>query len=68
MTVRQAAEYLHITPGRVRHYIAEQRLPAEQLHARTLLLKREDVEAFAATRRPAGRPRAPRPAREGDGG
>ena len=66
MTTAEAARILGVTPGRVRQLVMAGRLhPALRL-ARALLLRRDEVEALAASRLPRGRPRAPRPAREGD--
>ena len=62
MTVREAAERLGVSPGRVRHYILDGRLPALRAHPKLLLLLPADVEAFAASgRHPWGRPRKSAP-------
>ena len=63
--VAQALGYRH--PGSVRKLVELGHLTPERYSPRVVLFRREDVEAYAAARKPRGRPRAPRPAREGDG-
>ena len=55
-TTAQAAEYLGVTPSRVRQLILENRLPAIKV-GRDQLIKRNDLEKFATIPRPrTGRP------------
>jgi excisionase family DNA binding protein len=55
LTVREAAERLGLHESRVRALIHAGELPADRA-GRTLLLRRSDVAAFQARRRPRGRP------------
>lgn len=55
LTVSEAAERLGLHESRVRALIQAGELPAERA-GRTLLLRRSDVSAFQARRRPRGRP------------
>lgn len=55
MTIKQAAEFLGLSYSRVRVLIESKRLKAEHL-ADMWVLRREDVEAFAARPRRPGRP------------
>lgn len=55
ISVKEACKILGLSPTRVRQLIKDGRLPAEKI-GRTFVLNREDVEAFASTPRPQGRP------------
>lgn len=54
-TVKQASEILKVNESRVRQFIYSGRLSAQKL-GRDLLIKTEDVLAFAAVERKTGRP------------
>jgi predicted transcriptional regulator len=57
LSVADAARELGITPARVRYYIKEERLDASHVgHA--YVIRESALKAFAAARRPAGRPKA----------
>ena len=56
MRVTEAAAALGVTTRRVRQLIEEGVLKAESLSPRMYLVERASVEAYARTRRPAGRP------------
>lgn len=53
----KAAELLGVSENRIRQLINSGQLPAERI-GRTFVIRRRDVEAFAAL--PPGRPRYPR--------
>ena len=55
MTVKEAAEILAVTPGRIHQIIRDGQLPAER-PGRDYFLNKEDVEAFKNTIRRRGRP------------
>jgi excisionase family DNA binding protein len=55
MTLREAADLLGVTRGRVYQWVSEGRLPVERHGERATLVRREDV--LSLERRPAGRPR-----------
>jgi excisionase family DNA binding protein len=57
LTTRQVAERLHRSPGHVRKLVEQGRLTPTRLHPRLLLFDAADVERYAATVRPVGRPR-----------
>ncbi len=63
MTTSEAARLLGISQRRVRQIIAEGKLSAEPVHSHLVLVRRADVEAFAAMPRkigwPKGKPRKP---------
>jgi excisionase family DNA binding protein len=48
VTVREAAEMLGVSASRVHQLIENDQLPATRLHARAWVIRRKDVEAFAA--------------------
>jgi excisionase family DNA binding protein len=52
-----AAELLGVSQNRVRQLIVSGQIPAQRV-GRTLVIRRKDVESFAA--QPPGRPRHPR--------
>lgn len=54
-TVKQAAKILGVNEARVRQFIYSKRLPAEKV-GRDLLIKSDDLEAFAEIERKTGRP------------
>jgi excisionase family DNA binding protein len=54
---KEAADVLNISQNRVRQLVATGQLPAERI-GRTIVLRRKDIESFAAL--PPGRPRYPR--------
>jgi len=55
LTTRQAARELHVTPGRIRQFVVEQRLPAYKgRNGRDLLIAAQDLNPLR-DRRP-GRP------------
>ena len=56
LTTIQAAEFLGVTPLRVRHFIWEKRLPAEK-HGRDYFIKEQDLKKFKSIKRPHGRPK-----------
>ena len=60
LTTKEAAEYLNVTPSRVRQMVLSGRLPAEKF-GRDLLIYEKDL-ALVAERKP-GRP--PKPAKKG---
>ena len=55
MTVKQAAKFLDVNESRVRQFIYSNRLSAQKV-GRDLLIKSDDLEAFAAIERRSGRP------------
>jgi excisionase family DNA binding protein len=58
VTVREAAELLGVSASRVQQLIENDQLPATRLHARAWVIRRKDVEAFAALpERTPGHPR-----------
>ena len=67
MTTDEAATLLKLSPRRVREFARGGRLPVARRIGGALIFRRSDVEALAKQPRPAGRPRARRPAREGEG-
>lgn len=55
LTTRQAAEALEVSPGRIRQFVLEGRLPARKGAAgRDLLIRRDDLEPLRSRR--LGRP------------
>jgi len=54
-TVKQAARILNVNEARVRQFIYTRRLKAEKV-GRDLLIKSDDLEAFAKIQRKSGRP------------
>jgi excisionase family DNA binding protein len=54
VTVKEAAEILSVSDGRVRQYIMENRLPSQKV-GNLRLIKRSDVESFEA--KDSGRPK-----------
>lgn len=56
MTVNEAAEYLGISPQRVRALIKAQKLPAVK-RGRDWWIQKRIVETFAQQERPAHRPK-----------
>ena len=54
-TVKQAARFLFVNEARVRQFIYSGRLKAEKI-GRDLLIKMNDLEAFAEIERKTGRP------------
>ena len=54
-TVKQAAKTLGVNEARVRQFIYSKRLPARKI-GRDLLIKSDDLEAFALIQRKTGRP------------
>ena len=54
-TVKQAAKILNVNEARVRQFIYSGRLPAQKV-GRDLLIKSDDLDAFAAIQRKTGRP------------
>lgn len=56
MTVQEAADYLGISPQRVRALIKAQLLPASK-HGRDWWIQERVVKTFASYDRPAHRPR-----------
>ena len=54
-TVKQAAKILYVNEARVRQFIYSKRPPAEKV-GRYLLIKSDDLEAFALIQRKTGRP------------
>lgn len=65
LTARQAAEYLHVTPGRVGALVTQGTLIPVFKEGRVTLFLREDVEGYAKNHppRPDGRRRKPLPPR-----
>ena len=55
-TVREASKILNVNETRVRQFIYGGRLPAEKI-GRDLLIKNEDLTAFAKIERKTGRPK-----------
>lgn len=56
LTTNQAAEYLGVTPSRIRQLILEERLPATKI-GRDQLIKNSDLRKFAnVPRHRTGRP------------
>ena len=55
VTVKQAAKFLNVNEARVRQFIYLERLNAEKV-GRDLLIKADDLEAFAKIERKTGRP------------
>lgn len=55
-----AAKELGVSRQTLWRYVSKERLPAERV-GRDYVIRREDLEAFKATRKPAGRPRKPAP-------
>lgn len=55
LTVAEVAERLGVSPNRVYQLIAADRLPAERVGGKTLLVPEVSVRRFK--RRPTGRPR-----------
>jgi site-specific DNA-methyltransferase (adenine-specific) len=47
LTTREAAEFLGVSPSRVRQFIQQRRLKSEK-HGRDHMLLREDVHRFAS--------------------
>lgn len=72
MTTAQAAELLGCSRRHITLLIRTGHLPAERLSPRVTLLKRADVEAYAAQEFPRGwkrgRPRKPAPEQGPDNG
>jgi len=60
VTAAEAALMLGVGPSRVRQWVSEQRLVVARRIRGAILLRRNDVEAFA--KRPCGRPRKAVPA------
>jgi excisionase family DNA binding protein len=56
MTVKEAADRLHVTTRRVHQFIAEGRLDAEKVE-RDVFVRRQSVEALERQPRRPGRPR-----------
>ena len=54
-TVKQAAKILNVNEARVKQFIHLKRLPARKI-GRDLLIKSDDLEAFALIQRKTGRP------------
>jgi excisionase family DNA binding protein len=46
MPISEAADVLGVTPGTLRRYIREGRLPVVRLHERTLRVRDEDLAAL----------------------
>ena len=70
MTTTEAASYLGCDPSTIRHLVGRGVLTPAKRYPRLMLFRRADIEAYGARPQrgyPRGRPRAPRPAREGDG-
>ena len=56
MTTEEVAAYLGITTGRVRKLAIDEELPGEKIGF-LWVFTRDDVVAYAARRRPRGRPK-----------
>ncbi len=65
LTARQAAEYLHVTPGRIASLVSAGKLVPILKEGRVTLFLREDVENYSKDHppRPDGRRRKPVPSR-----
>lgn len=57
MTTEEVAKRLGVSPGRVRQFNVEGRLPHDRKVGPLLFFDREIVEAFAKEPRPTGRPK-----------
>lgn len=57
LTCSEVARTLGVTPGRVRQFVIEERLPIERKVGKSLLFSPRTVAAFARKKRPSGRPK-----------
>ena len=62
MTTEETAEYLRLTPGRVRQLARAGILPGMHAGGRAWVFTREEVERYARNPVPRGRPRKQPPA------
>lgn len=57
LTCAEVAQALGVTPGRVRQFVVDSRLPVERKVGKSLLFSPRSVAAFARKKRPSGRPK-----------
>lgn len=57
ISTAEAAEVLHVTPGRVRQFAIEKRLHFKKVGT-VLLFKAQDIKDFAKKKREPGRPKS----------
>jgi excisionase family DNA binding protein len=54
ITIKEAAEIIGVSAGRVRQLVASKRLPSIKVGARLNMISRKTAEEFAALHRPVG--------------
>lgn len=54
VSIKEAAEIIGVTEGRVRQFISRDQLPSIQIGKRLRMLPLEDVKSFAESDRPSG--------------
>lgn len=58
LTTEDVAELLHVTPARVRHFVADERLIPEKKIGQVWFFDPEKVRKFAEIPRKTGRPKS----------